>query len=149
MAFLMPGEAALNSVLIVDDDPIFVELARSMLAVRGARSIETASTAADAFEAIGSGLVCPDLIVCDLNMPSFDGIEFLGQLQNTSCKSRILIASGAHESVIRAAVVLGRTYGLDMLGAVAKPLTPGKLDACLAAAAFGSIVDFTPVRCSA
>jgi CheY-like chemotaxis protein len=145
----MPGEAAINSVLIVDDDPIFVELARSMLAHRGARSIETAGTAGDAFEAIGSGVVCPDLIVCDLNMPAFDGVEFLGRLQSTGCKSRILIASGAHESIIRAALVLGQTYGLDMLGAVAKPLTPAKLDACLAAAAFGSAVDFKPARRSA
>jgi CheY-like chemotaxis protein len=142
----MPGQPAFNSVLVVDDDPIFVELARSMLTDRGARAIECVGSAAEAFEAIGHDRALPDLIMCDLNMPSFDGVEFLDRLQSTGCKSRILIVSGAHESVVRAALMLGRTYGLDMLGAVAKPLTPAKLDACLAAAAFGSTVDFTPVR---
>jgi CheY-like chemotaxis protein len=129
----MPTDNAYKTVLIVDDDPLCVEVAKALFEVRGVVSIEAATSALDAYEAIDTGRAQPDLIVCDLNMPGFDGVEFLGRLQHAGCRSRILLVSGAHDSIVRPALVLGRTFGLDMVGAVAKPLTAAQLDVCLGA----------------
>jgi PAS domain S-box-containing protein len=64
------------TLLHVDDDPVFAELASTFLERQDDRfTVETASSADAGLERLGDGEI--DCIVSDYDMPKTDGIEFL------------------------------------------------------------------------
>jgi CheY-like chemotaxis protein len=117
----MPAKA-----FVIDDDPIHIEVARALLAARG-YDVGVAQTAGT----IGTQYVGAELLLLDLNLPDFDGVEFLGALRKHDYRGQIIIVSGALVPVRRAAANLARAYGLSLLGLIEKPLTGEKLDALL------------------
>ena len=60
-------------------------------------------------------------------MPGMDGVEFLRHVSQTRAGTAIVIASGLDESVLRSAELTAREFGLDVLGAIRKPLTARRL----------------------
>ncbi|MEY2516853.1 MAG: hypothetical protein QOJ89_4211, partial [bacterium] len=52
-----------------------------------------------------------------------DGVEFLRHVSELRAGTAIVIASGLDESVLRSAEATARGYGLEVLGAIRKPLT--------------------------
>ena len=69
-----------NRILIVDDSPAFTRLISHIL--KGKFECAIARNGLEAF-AILRGTFQPDLIICDLMMPEFDGVSFLSELQNS------------------------------------------------------------------
>ncbi len=84
----------LNSVLAVDDDPILIEVTSAQLMALDACTIETASSGLEAEQQLSKGGSF-DLLILDLNMPNYDGVELLKHLQITDCRSPIIIVSAA------------------------------------------------------
>ena len=60
-------------------------------------------------------------------MPGMDGVEFLRHVSDARRGTAIVIASGLDESVLRSAEATAREYGLEVLGAIRKPLTARRL----------------------
>ena len=64
----------------------------------------------------------PAVIVLDLKMPKIDGIEFLHTLAVRTCRAQIIVISGEDQRILRSALRIGTDLGLNMLGALAKPI---------------------------
>jgi EAL domain-containing protein (putative c-di-GMP-specific phosphodiesterase class I) len=73
----------------------------------------------------------PTLIIVDLQMPRIDGIELIRLLGRQRSEARILIASGMDTRVLGSAEQLGRSLGLNMIGAIQKPILLPALEALL------------------
>ena len=73
----------------------------------------------------------PTVVVLDLQMPGADGIELLRFLGERGSKAHVLVASGMDQRVLATAQQIGRSQGLNMLGALQKPIMLADLEATL------------------
>jgi two-component system nitrate/nitrite response regulator NarL len=80
-------------ILIVDDEPLFVEMIEAMLG--GEEGFEIVGTAADGQEGARlAGELAPDVVVMDISMPVMDGIEATRAICLRDPKACVLILTG-------------------------------------------------------
>ncbi len=90
-AVLVPNESI--TVVIADDEPLFVEMVRALLA--GEEGIDVIATAPDGHAALElAEQLNPDVIVMDVSMPVMDGIEATEKIRERDPHACILILTG-------------------------------------------------------
>ena len=125
---------AFKCALIVDDDPIQLELLDNMLRLRSVAAVMKAGDGKSAKALVSQHGAQIDLITTDLNMPDFDGVEFLTYLAGVNFAGKFAIISGAVPTVAAAAAKLATVYRLDFIGFLKKPVTAAGLDSLLSGA---------------
>ena len=117
-----------NRLLIMDDDldvsAFFSEVAKSIGFDTHVRNDPTVF-----FDTVAE--LKPNVIILDLQMPNFDGIELLRGLASRDCAARVFIASGLDSRVLTTAEQLGTTLGLSIAGTFCKPISLEALKALL------------------
>ena len=108
-----------NRLLIIDDEPEICNLF-SAVAERLGFDVRTTGEA-DKFVRLNQDFD-PAVVILDLHMPQADGIELLRRLADDKCRAWILVVSGADTRVLGSAERLGANRGLNMLGAMQKPV---------------------------
>ena len=85
--------AAPIRLLIVDDEPLFVEMVQVMLGAE--HGIEIVGTAADGEEGVRRAAeLDPDVIVMDISMPVMNGIDATREIRENDPGASILILTG-------------------------------------------------------
>jgi len=119
-------------IMVVDDEPT-QRLAVTLLCKSiGLPPVLAYSGAAEALTAIADG-VRADLILCDLEMPEIDGMEFIRRMAGLRSAASVMILSGHPTPLLDSVERLGREHGLHMVGSAAKPLTRDRLEPVLTA----------------
>jgi len=122
----------MNSVLVIDDDPVFCAVVQRILEGEG----YSVCAAGDAQTGISRfGELNPDLVIVDILMPGKEGMATILELREADPDARILAITGggsfAANEVLRIAELLGADNSLK------KPFEPAALLAtvkrCLAA----------------
>jgi EAL domain-containing protein (putative c-di-GMP-specific phosphodiesterase class I) len=107
-------------ILLLDDDLFMLGMQSRMLRSMGYRMIGTASSAEVALTLLEQDPTAVDVIVCDLNMPGMDGIEFLQKLSASPYCGNVILLSGEGARIMHTVQrLLGG--GLLILGALEKP----------------------------
>ncbi|HTW51573.1 MAG TPA: response regulator [Stellaceae bacterium] len=122
----------MNSVLVIDDDPVFCTIVEGVLE-RDGYEVMTAGDAQTGISRFGE--LRPDLVIVDILMPGKEGMATILELRESSPEARILAITGggnfAAHDVLRIAELLGADNSLK------KPFEPVALLAavkrCLAA----------------
>jgi EAL domain-containing protein (putative c-di-GMP-specific phosphodiesterase class I)/CheY-like chemotaxis protein len=84
--------------------------------------------AADGEQALRAIRAAPiDVIVCDLNMPGMDGVEFIRHVAEEHLAASIVLASGMEVNLIGSVESMAQAHGLTVLGCIEKPLSKQKL----------------------
>jgi len=111
-----PGEPAVQSILIVDDDPKVRRLCAAILEESGYQTGEAAN-GKEALVLIRTASF--QLVILDLSMPDMDGFEFLKIARNEFPDIKIIVMSGFLQgTMLRAAKLFGAAATL------AKPFAP-------------------------
>jgi two-component system nitrate/nitrite response regulator NarL len=80
-------------VLVVDDEPLFVEMVEAMLGTE--EGIEIAGRAADGAEGVRlAGELDPDVVLMDISMPVMNGIDATRQIRVRNPDACVLILTG-------------------------------------------------------
>ncbi len=116
-------------VLIVDDDRFMIKLTKGILKQLGIGTALDAPDGAVALDRLNESAV--DVIICDLNMPGMDGLEFLRHLAARESQPAVILLSGEDTRVLRTAEQLAQAHKLRILGALSKPIKKEPFEALL------------------
>lgn len=125
-----PG-CAFRKVLIVDDDPVLSAIAEMFFTKKGAQEVLTATNGHHGLEIVDRPNGGIDFILCDLNMPEMDGIQFLRHLKDRDYRGQIAILSGEQATVVKVAESLAAAHNLHVAGTLSKPLKVNELEQLL------------------
>ena len=118
-------------MMVVEDQTVQRKIAVRMLHNLGVQQVDEAEDGFQALTMLAARDIGPDVVLSDLRMPGMDGIEFLRELGQARPTTSVVLASGLDANIVGAAEAVARAEGLDVLGALEKPLTPDKLGAVL------------------
>lgn len=122
-----PDGRAPQRVVLVDDDPFALKLLARQLANIGFGDIEAYESAGDALRRLEGGAGEADIVFCDLQMPRLDGVEFVRHLVRLGFPGSLVLVSGEDKRILDTAHRLARGHRLNILGALAKPVSPERL----------------------
>jgi DNA-binding NarL/FixJ family response regulator len=104
-------------VLLVDDEPMFVEAVRALLEADGrVRVVASAVNGAEAVELAGSEH--PDVALVDLALPGMDGYEITRRLLAEEPSLRVIAVSGLAQADAEPAAVAAGASGFLLKGAL-------------------------------
>ncbi len=129
---MLMAATKLSNVLIIDDDPLQIAVLDSYLRKRGVANIWHATDGAEAKAQLSKHGVAPELIISDLNMPNFDGVEFIMHLREIRSTCALIIVSGAEKTTMASATKLASIAGVNYKGSLGKPVALMELDAMMA-----------------
>jgi EAL domain-containing protein (putative c-di-GMP-specific phosphodiesterase class I)/CheY-like chemotaxis protein len=119
------------SILLVDDDPFLLGMQARVLRSMGYPMIGTAGSADAALSLLLNDPQAVDVILCDLNMPGTDGIEFLRKLNASAFCGSVILLSGEGPRIMHSVQKLMTGSRIVILGALEKPASRAALRALL------------------
>jgi EAL domain-containing protein (putative c-di-GMP-specific phosphodiesterase class I)/DNA-binding NarL/FixJ family response regulator len=114
-------------VLVLDDEPFVLKLMARMLTNLGFAQVCICQSGDEALAQVDVPDSVPDLILCDLNMPQMDGVEFLRKLVEHRYEGSVILVSGEDVRALHATETLALAHGIRVLGALHKPVAPQDL----------------------
>ena len=118
----------MKHVLLVDDDPILLAVLESFFLDGRAEKVFTATNGIEAVEVAKRLAGDLNFILCDLNMPGMDGVQFLRNISECQYSGNIAILSGEDRSILSLAARMASSHNLNLVGALSKPVNYDELD---------------------
>jgi len=114
---------------VVEDHAFQRSVIMAMLRTLGIEDIHEAANGREALAALEHRPDRPpaDVILCDLEMPEMDGIEFLREVAERRLARGVIIVSGRETEILHGVEAMARASGLDVLGQLKKPVTAEQL----------------------
>ncbi len=118
-------------LMLVDDDYIMHRVSTVMLNDLGISKVLNAMSGPAALDLLTENRDEIDVIICDLNMPEMDGVEFIRHLAQRDYEGSLILTSGEDVRILRTVEKLAIEHDLHMLGVLEKPATPAKISELL------------------
>jgi len=119
------------SFLAVEDHEFQRRMVLRILRGLGATRVCVAADGAAALAIVKAQDPQIDIIISDLDMPGMDGVEFIRHLSEAGLPVAMILASALDGMLLASVETMARDYGIKILGAIEKPVTPAKLKALI------------------
>ena len=123
----------IDIALVVDDDPVILCALEAALRGLGVGEVLTAASGEKGLRLMDA---CQDqvaVVLCDLNMPEMDGVEYLRHLVARNYRGAIILLSGEDSRILSAARALADAHSFKFVAAISKPVEQARLAEILAA----------------
>jgi len=127
----------LETLLVVDDSALQRLHTVGLMRDLGVEMIYEAGNGHEALELLALLKLPPSLLIVDLEMPGMDGVEFIQQLQLRQINVPLVVASSRENALLASVETMIEALGLQVLGALQKPLSEEKLISVLCATNHG------------
>ena len=114
------------SIMVVEDHEFQRVVAKQALKGLGVEHLRLAINGNDALRQLESSNPI-DIVICDLDMPEMDGVQFIRHLANEGYARAVIVASALEPSLIRTVEDMAKEHGLRVLGALSKPLSRDRI----------------------
>ncbi|SFD85211.1 EAL domain-containing protein [Nitrosomonas sp. Nm166] len=118
-------------VLVLDDDKFMLEFVTHLFRELGVSEVLVAEDGKAGLFVLSAQIDDVDLLICDIEMPGMDGIEFLRNIADQKYNGKIVLFSGVDADLLKAIERLAVVRGLNVIGTLAKPVMIGSLAAIL------------------
>jgi EAL domain-containing protein (putative c-di-GMP-specific phosphodiesterase class I)/FixJ family two-component response regulator len=119
-------------ILVVEDQNFQRKMIVHMLRSLGAGEVRQASNGRQALEMMQAEHALPfHIVLCDLDMPEMDGMEFIRHLAKLYPATSAVVISGMDYAVIASVEKMARSYGIKLLGIIEKPTSLDQLEELL------------------
>jgi EAL domain-containing protein (putative c-di-GMP-specific phosphodiesterase class I) len=135
----LPNSLASFRVLLIDDDEFMLSFVEGMLRDLGVTQLSRALDGQAALTLLDMATEAPQLLICDLNMPGMDGIEFFRHLAGRGFEGGVIVSSASDRNLLKSVELLLEAHGLLFLGTLEKPAQTKHLVPLL-----NNLVELTP-----
>lgn len=118
-------------IMLIDDEPHILDLSFKTIQKMGYGNITTCHSGQSALEIYRESNDSFDIIICDLNMPEMNGVEFLRHISDENYLGGIILLSSVDERILESAKDLAKARHLNVLGYIVKPLKQETLQSLL------------------
>ncbi|WP_338763391.1 EAL domain-containing response regulator [Massilia sp. METH4] len=121
--------------LVAESEPVQRELLSGLLRSAGAQHVHTAPdghAALRVLDGAGTNIAGIDIIVLDLSLTGMDGLELIRRLGEDKCRSGVIVVGAQSGDILFSVETMALAYGVDLLGAVAKPVSAQRLQSLVA-----------------
>ncbi len=119
------------TILVVDDHDFQRQQIIRLLEGLGVGPVLEAASGRAGLSALAARSEPIDIVLCDLDMPGMDGVEFIGHLAERRLARAVAVVSAMEDSILNTAEAMVKAYGLQVLGTIAKPIRRDALRRCL------------------
>ncbi|KEI70235.1 GGDEF/EAL domain-containing response regulator [Endozoicomonas elysicola] len=114
------------SILILEDHPFQRMVAEQTVSGLNVGRLLTAEGSEQALKFLKDrGAV--DIVICDLDMPGMDGIQFIRHLAEQNLAQGVIVLSAMDAALIRTVEDMAMAHGLVVLGHMSKPMSRNRL----------------------
>ena len=122
----MNGSINSLRILILEDQLFQRMVAEQVVSGLGVKKLRSAQRSEQALQLLNEDEAV-DVVICDLNMPGMDGIQFIRHLAAQAPAPALIVQSAMDTALIRTVEDMAKAHGLQVLGYINKPMTRSRL----------------------
>ena len=119
------------TIMVVEDHDFQRRMTLRLLKDLGAGTLLEAANGREALSLLADRGKPVDIIFCDLDMPEMDGVEFISHVAEGQLAQAVAVISAMETSILNTVETMAKAYGLQVLGAISKPLNLQDLTSCI------------------
>ena len=119
------------TIMVVEDHDSQRRITLRLLKYLGAETLLEAANGREALKLLTDRGEPVDIILCDLDMPEMDGVEFISRVAEGQLAQAVAVISGMEISILNAVETMARASGLQVLSSISKPLNLQELTNCI------------------
>lgn len=119
-------------IMVLEDQDMQRQIVMRMLHSLNFQEVLMAANGREALELLNSPSVPqPEIVLCDLDMPEMDGMEFIRLISQAKPHLSVIITSSLDRPLLRSVEKMCVAYGARLLGTIEKPIDTERLMALL------------------